>query len=285
MTGCSSLLYTINPKTIGMLSEFISRRVPAGLWRALCIASMLASLGRSQNDPASSEGGKSISMTFESGRVSAKIRSLPLHLVSERISVVTGVKIALAETLAPERVSADWKGALIADALRELLSEYDVFFFHSPGTQESSTLRAVWVYPKGSASVLKPLPPGEWASSSQLEKMVQDSDPAIRLAAWDALIDRRDPRSHSLLMDALRGISEIDAGVRERLLSGALTRGSRVPTDLLADLARGDPSSRIRWIALDALSEEPLRRQIAETLIHDPDEAVRTRAKELIAQQ
>jgi hypothetical protein len=67
---------------------------------------------------------------FEKGRLTAKVRNWSLQSVSEQLAAGTGVNIVLAEGLEDVRISAQLSGAGVNDALRDLLSGYDTFFFY-----------------------------------------------------------------------------------------------------------------------------------------------------------
>lgn len=220
---------------------------------------------------------------FEKGRLSAQFRNWSLQSVSEQLAAAASVNIVLAEGLENIQISADVNGVVLDEALRNLLSGFDTFFFYDSSRSLPAALRTVWVYPKGSASALKPVGPEQWASRRELEVALGDADPAARALAYEALLGRPDQRSRSLVIDALRG-GERDSALRQRLLATAMSKGFAVPENFLADLARADPSDQVRLMALDALSLHPSAKQIAQAALTDPNEAVRVRAKELLAE-
>jgi hypothetical protein len=222
---------------------------------------------------------------FEKGRLTAQFRNWPLQSVSEQLAASAGVSIVLSEGLEEIQVSAEINGVVIEDALRNLLAGYDTFFFYDGSKNVPAVLRTVWVYPKGSASALKPVRPEQWASGAELESALRDSNTEARALAYEALMSRPDQRSQSLVIDAIRGNRERDPALRERLLATAISKGFALPENVLADLARADSSDQIRWIALDALSQYPSGKQIAEAALTDPSETVRVRAKEILAEQ
>jgi hypothetical protein len=221
---------------------------------------------------------------LEQGRLTAKFTNWRLQSMSEQLAASTMVNIVLAEGLNDVQVSADLNGVTLDDALRQLLAGYDTFFFYDGSKGPTAVLRTVWVYPKGSASALKPVRPEQWASHNELETALRDSNTGARALAYEALMSRPDERSRSLVIDALKGIRERDSGLREQLLSAAASKGFTIPDDVLRDLVRTDLSDQIRWMALDALSQHPSGKQIAEAALTDPSEAVRARAKEILAQ-
>jgi hypothetical protein len=202
--------------------------------------------------------------------------------VAEYLKRVTRIEIILGQGLDESPASADYNGVLLEEALRNLLASYDTFFFHGGSDSESPSLRTIWVYPKGSASALKPVGPEQWAGSRELELALRDNDPEVRAQAYEALIPR--PDRHNLILDALTGARERDPNVRERLLSSALTRGVAIPVNILGDLARTDSSEHVRWLALDSMVDQPSAKYVAEAALSDASEIVRARAKELLTE-
>jgi HEAT repeat protein len=163
-----------------------------------------------------------------------------------------------------------------------VLASYDTFFYYAAGKEPSPSLRTVWVYPKGAAWALQPVPPELWAGSKELEAGLRDQDPQVRARAYDALVARPDPRSRDLVLAALRDGRERHDGVRQSILTAAMQRGMQMPPEVLADLARGDSSESLRLIALDALSDETLLKIVAQSALTDPSEAIRERAARII---
>ena len=221
-------------------------------------------------------------MTFSNGQFTARINNRPLQSVAEEMAAVTKVNVLVAENIGDNRVSLQVESVTIAEALQTLLVDYDMFFFYGSVKGTPAVLRTVWVYPKGTASALQPVPPEAWASNKEIEKALSDSDPQARELAYNALMSRPDRRSRSLLLDALKGIRERDDGLRQRMLATLMSKGFPIPSDVLADLARADPSAEMRWMALDAISEYPSAKQVAEAAVLDANQAVRERAKELL---
>jgi HEAT repeat protein len=180
-------------------------------------------------------------------------------------------------------ISSDIRVLPLEEAIRKVLLDYDAFFFYD-ASAAPARLRTVWVFSKGSASDIRPVRPEQCASSKDIETALRESDPAARSLAYEALLERPDRHSRMLITEALRGIREPDAGVRERLLSMALSRGFELSPEVLADLARADASENIRLMAVDALAQHPSAKQIAEAALTDPSAAVRARAKEVLSE-
>jgi hypothetical protein len=259
--------------------------------RRACAVGLLASAGmlalasaqETVNQPTSATA--QMSVDVQRGRVTASIQNSPLHEVLEELSGRTGVALVPGAGVEADQVSAELKDVPLDEGLRQLLKDYDAFFYYGAAGQNTRTsLRAVWVYPRGAAATVRPVPPATWASTKDLETGLADRDPAIREQAYDALMSRPDRESRNRVLLALRGATETDYELRQRLLSSALSKGVEVPFDLLADLVRGDGSEEIRVIALDALAGEPAARNVAVTALSDPSEAVRDRAGEFLAE-
>ena len=183
-------------------------------------------------------------------------------------------------------VTLSARSEALDSSLRKLFTNYDTFLFYGGSKDVSSALRAVWVYPKGAASDLRPVPRSDWAGVREIEATLGDTNAEVREAAYVVLLGRPDSVSRRLVIDAIKGVREPDSLVRERLLSTAISKGFALPSDVLADLARIDPSEQIRWVALDALasSESPSARQVAEAATTDASEAIRSKAKEMLNQ-
>jgi hypothetical protein len=227
-----------------------------------------------------------ISLTVKKGRLTASIKDCPMGSVLEELDLQTDVALIPAKDLdiAEDRVSAQLADVPLDEGLRRLLENYDTFLYYGVVGNAPSSLRAVWIYPKGTASVLRPVPPEAWASSKELEASLADWYPEVRERAYEALMLRPSSASRELVLQALRGASETDEGVRQRLLSSAISNGMRLPPDLLTELARWDGSEGIRLMALDALAGDPALKELAQAVSADPSQAVREKAKEILAQ-
>jgi hypothetical protein len=223
-------------------------------------------------------------MTFLNGQFTARINNRPLQSVAEEIAAVTKVNVLVAEHIGDNRASLHVENVTIAEALHTLLVDYDTFFFYGNVKGAPAVLRTVWVYPKGTASVLQPVPPEAWASSKELEIALSDSDPQARELTYNALMSRPDPRSRSLVIEALKGTRERDDRLRQGLLLTLMSKGFPIPSLVLADLVRADASAEIRSMALDAILDHPSAKQVAEAALFDANQAVRDKAKEILMQ-
>jgi hypothetical protein len=225
-----------------------------------------------------------MSITVQKGRLTGSIQNYPMRSVLEELGSRTEVTLISAADMdiGEDRVSAELEDVPLDEGLRRLLKDYDAFFYYGVVGNAPSSLRAVWIYPKGAASALRPVPPEAWASTKELEASLADWNPEIRERAYEALMSRSDSRSWELVLQALRGASETNQEVRQRILSSAINNRMQLPPDLLTDLARWDGSEGIRLMALDTLAADPAVKELAEAALTDPSQAVRERAKEIL---
>src|SRR5688572_7565816 len=207
-----------------------------------------------------------------------------LGAVLQEVTARAEVALTVAPEIDQDPVSVDLRGMPIDRAVRELLKNYDAFFFYGGPTAAATELRGIWVYPKGTASMLRPVPPEAWAPSDDLTALLPKSDAATREQIYESLMSRPDPESRETVLQALRGATEADAELRERILSSAISRGLPFPPQLLRDIALADRSETMRLIALDALAFEDDASQVAQGALADPSEAVRDRAAEILEQ-
>ena len=223
-------------------------------------------------------------VTLDAGQLTIRAANVPLEAVLADLSTRTGIPIEAASALESHHISASVKPAPVEQALRELLKNYDAFFLYSAAARKGAPLTGVWVYPRGAAANLRPVPPEAWASTKDLEIALADADGSIREQAYEALLSRADRRSQNLVLLAIRGASEADAELRQRILSSAISRGMEIPRDVLADLVRADASEEIRVIALDGLAGDPESRDAVSPALSDPSEIVRDRARDILAE-
>jgi hypothetical protein len=250
----------------------------------LASAVLLVPAAAQDVQPAASGGTRRLALTVQRGRLSASIENAALLTVLEELSTVTRVTIIPGSGLHDELVSAELRGEPVDDGIRALLKNYDTFLFYgAAGRQPLPSLTAVWVYPRGAGAALRPVPPADWASTKDLEAAVNDRDPSVRERAYDALMSRPDAASHNLVLLAIRGASETDSDVRQRLLSTALSQGIDLPREILSDLVRADGTEEIRLMALETLAADEDARPVIAAALTDPSALVRDRAKEALA--
>jgi hypothetical protein len=187
-------------------------------------------------------------MTFKDGRLTAHIENQSFQAVCAELASIAKVNFVLADGIAESQISLQVTNVPLEEAVRKLLAHYDAFYFYSASKGAPAALRSAWVYPQGTASVLQPASPEAWATSKDLEQLLSDTDPQAREAAYETLLSRPSPRSQARIVEALKGATEKDEAIRQRILADALSKGFPVPAEVLADLARADPSAAIRWM-------------------------------------
>lgn len=252
---------------------------------AIAAFGFLLSSGRAQEAPAGAIPGIRSPLTVDDGRVTATLERAPLLSVLEELSSRTRIAITPGAGLEAAVVSAELKSVPVEQSLRDLLQQVDAFFFYSSGDgRKAASLAAVWVYPRGAAATLRPVPLEAWAAAADIELALNDRDDTVREQAYEALMNRPDRTSRNRVILAIRGATETDAELRQRLLSSALTRGIEVPRDVLMDLVRGDGTDAIRLMALEALAGDEAARELAVAASNDPSEVVRERAREFVAE-
>ncbi len=216
---------------------------------------------------------------FKDGLVTLRAKNRPLNWFLNEISREAGVAVVMAEGVGEERLSIDFKNLPAEEALRQLLQEYDAFFFYSGEGMMPASLRVVWVYPKGQGQGLQPIPPEKWASTKELEKRLGDPDPDVRARSIEALIDRK---GNQALEVVLKALGDQEAQVRTQALYQAISAGLELPENVLIDLALSDSSSSVRFMALEALATGPEAHWIAQRALNDPSPDVQQRAQEIL---
>jgi type II secretory pathway component GspD/PulD (secretin) len=225
-----------------------------------------------------------LSLTIADGRVTCAIENSPIGEVLQEFGARTQVNFVTSDNVADDRISLNLDNVPFEEAVRRLLRRYDAFLYYGGTDSAPASLRAVWIYPKGSGAALQPVPPESWAATPELQQGVRDPDPAVRERAYVALMSRHDAVSREMVLNALRGATENDDGVRQRLLSSAVQQAMDIPPDLLADVARTDASEVLRLLALDALAVDAAVKDVAASLLQDPSSLVQRRAKEILAE-
>ena len=199
-----------------------------------------------------------MSLSVEKGRMTCSIENVSILQVLEELGGRTGVAFVPAESITDDRVSLEVVNLPLDEGVRRLLRDYDAFLYYSASDDALSSLRAVWIYPKGAGSALQPVPKesSTTAIAGWRERIVHP-DPRVREQAYIALIASPDDASRELVLNALRGVTETDEDLRQRVLLSAIHQGVDVPDDLLAALALADGSEVLRLLALDALADDP----------------------------
>ena len=244
-------------------------------------------LGSSNAFPQAKQGqplaGNSPVTSVKEGMLTYNARNQTLRSVLEEIGDQAGVAVVIADRVGEEQISVEFKDFRLDEALRQILKDYDAFYFYGTEKgQEAPTLKAIWVYPASRGRSLKPVPPEAWASTQEFERMLTDKDPEARARAIDALIQRKGQQAVRLVLKALQDDSDL---VRTRALDRALSSDIDIPQETIAGLALNDRSVNVRFIALEALSDDPNSRWVAEQALQDPDEYIRNMARDILHQQ
>jgi HEAT repeat protein len=237
-----------------------------------------------QNQPAAAAqaGQPAPAITVEGGVVSVRLRNASVRAALEELGRQIPVRITMAQNTEDAQITSDLTGVPIEFGLRTLLANYDTFFYYGGAGQDSSSLRGVWIFPKGTALTMQPASLQACAGGRELEAALADANPRVRQQAYDALMTRPDNRSRELVIQALRGGRERDDEVRQHIFTAALSRGFEIPPDVLSEIARADVSEHVRWMALDALSQYATAQQAAQAALSDTSLAVRQKAQEIL---
>jgi hypothetical protein len=120
------------------------------------------------------------SIAIERGRITARIRNHLLGTVLDEISSRTGVSLIASDKIdIEERISAELVDFPLDEGLRRLFTNYDTFFYYG-AVRNGSPVRSVWIYPRGTGALLRPIPPDLWAGTGELRASLTDADPEIR---------------------------------------------------------------------------------------------------------
>ena len=88
-------------------------------------------------------------------------RMLHFTSVLEEISARTQIALVAGEGLEGDYVSAELKNVPVDEGLRDILKNHDAFYYYGAvGQNTKPSLRAVWVYAKGTAATFQPVAPG-----------------------------------------------------------------------------------------------------------------------------
>ena len=218
-------------------------------------------------------------VSLKNGRLSIAAQRRSVNAILDDISQVAKLRITTPPNLAGQLVSVHLQDLPLDEALRQILKDYDVFFFYGADQQAPASLQAVWVYAKGKGRTIRPVPAEQWASTTEFQEMLKRSDPLTRGRGYSVLIERDRDHGLDLLLDALK---DPDGTVRTLALNTALHKDVKPPQDTLVSLALNDESPRVRFLALNALSSGPQVRPIAQQALSDPDVRVRSRAQEIL---
>lgn len=148
------------------------------------------------------------------GRLGIHVENRSLEWILDRITREAEIAIVLNGNLADVFVSVQFSDLPIEEGLQRLLASEDTFFFHTGGA-----LKVVWVYPATEGRGIVPVSPEEWASTTDLEKLLTHRDPDTRARVIDAVVERKGDEA---LDDVMWAIADKDDSVRTAALYAAL---------------------------------------------------------------
>ncbi len=248
--------------------------MPIGLG-GCCLVLTLAASGEAA-DP--KDAARRETVTLKDGRLSLEVQGRTLEWVLGRISRAAGFPVVADEKVGEVVVSLRFQELPMEEGLRQLLRDQDAFFFYGAQDDAPASLRIVWVYPKGQGRGLQPVPPERWASTRDLEKMLEGPDAEDRSRAIESLVERQGEKARGAVLRALKDES---ARVRTQALYSAFSSGLEVPGEVLAE-ALDDPSTDVRFLALEAVADRPEAATLARRALGDPSPHVRDRAKQIL---
>ncbi|HEX2711967.1 MAG TPA: AMIN domain-containing protein [Candidatus Acidoferrales bacterium] len=192
--------------------------------------------------------------TFENGMLTFSAHEQTLRSILGQIGAKANVEIVLSEGLGDEKVSVEFRHYRLEEALRQVLKNYDAFFFYGAdeNKESSAVLKSVWVYAASRGRGFKPTPRDTWPADTQEFEKVRE---------------------------ALR---DVDDRVRTKALHLALSSGVEFPQEFLIDLVLNDQSMNVRFLALKALPLDPRLSWVAERALHDSSPYVSKLAQEIL---
>jgi HEAT repeat protein len=221
---------------------------------------------------------RELTVIFRDGRLTVSAKGCPLGQLLDEISSKAEVAVIATADVGTQPVSIQFKDLPLDTGLRQILENYDLFFFFAADNKPLAHLRAIWVYPKGKARGFAPVPPEQWASTKDVQRQLNDPDAGVRARAVEAIVERKRDKAQDEVNQAL---TDKDPQVRTRALYAALSSGVDVPEQTLTDLLFTDQSPEVRFLALDALAGSPKGVAMAELFLNDPDPHVQSRAREI----
>jgi hypothetical protein len=132
-----------------------SRESPAAQPRTVTSAPPAAPLPSPQPSRSVRVPAKSEPLPFEpelsNGMLTFRVQNETLRSALARISTQSGIAIYMGNDLGNEPLSMEFRHYRIDEALRQILKDYDTFFFYAgdDGNQAATSLKAIWVYPEG----------------------------------------------------------------------------------------------------------------------------------------
>ena len=199
-------------------------------------------------------------VTVQHGRVRLHAQNLALHTVLRDVAAQSGITITDRAQTHTSTLTLDLDNVELEEALKQMLTAFDVFFLYRGTSGAASALQSVWIYPQGHGGQLFP---GDDEDSAFVGALAQQ-DPDARARGYEAILARPDWLSPEIM---LNGLQDEDPQVRFRLLSQAVVANVTLPADMVERLALTDQAAEVRLAALAAVSFHPdIDRQQAERI-------------------
>lgn len=218
---------------------------------------------------------RNLSVTFEDGALSVRADHVRLGRILEEVSRAAKIAITMGDGVAGQRLSAEFSDQPLDQGLRQMLQEHDAFFYY----RGKKGLQLVWVYPKDAGVAIQPLAPDMWASTKEIAEGLSDPEPKRRAESIRQFVERTGAAARDEVLGAL---SDEDPWVRTAALEGALYEGIDLSPDLLTRLATSDPAQEVRFLALQALPDDPSTERVALKALQDPSPHVRAYARQFL---
>jgi hypothetical protein len=234
-------------------------------------------------------------ITIVDGRASIVVENRPIRWVLEAIAKQTGIMFNVAREVEDRRISVQLHDVSIEQALRSLLTDFDVFFYVGSQSSSPPSLRTVWVYPQDRGRTLMPLENrtdvdkesiqvesdmsnDDKATTEALVEMVHDDDPTVRVQGLSALADSSETDDATVRSTLAAALLDPDASVRAYAVQALGSRGGEEAMEHLWE-ALSDPDPSVRVMAVETVDPRGQGITLLEVAASDSDETVRSTAK------
>ena len=214
-------------------------------------------------------------------RLSARIKQLSLDSLVSIIGTQAHVPIYISGEINSRNISGEVNEVPLAEGLLYLLREFDVFLFYGDKPQSSTSLKAVWVYPKHVGESLMPrLINGtdSVAISHSVTQSQVNATPSTRIKINDP---------NNATMEIVNALQSPDTTIRYSALATSIENQIELPQHVLQRIAESDAAANVRSLALSALIQNPLMdrtlvRNTAQLALKDSDLDIQAQAKGII---
>lgn len=223
--------------------------------------------------------GPEIPPAVKDGQLTLRAKDRPVRWLLTEIAREARVSLTVDPEISDARLSVDFRDFPVDEALRQLLTEYDAFYFYGSSDESPARLQVLWVYPKGKGAGLHPTPPEQWASTEELKERLASADREARMRSIESLVQRL---GQDALEEILRALQDSDEKVRAMALHEAADNGVELPDSVVLDLAFNDRAPAVRFLAMQALASREEMKWVAERLVNDPDRHVSAGAHQIL---